>query len=54
MSQKFDLSGKWEFSCRNEARFPGDPCPENYPGVMLIPGYWDDHYELFDYSLDMQ
>ena len=52
MSQKFDLSGKWEFSCRNEARFPGDPCPAEYPGAMLIPGYWDDHYELFDYSSD--
>ena len=52
MSKIIDLSGSWEFTCRPESRTPGEKCPENFPGFMLIPGFWDDHYELFDYTDD--
>ena len=52
MSKIIDLSGRWEFTCRPESRAPGGEYPENFPGHMFIPGFWDDHYELFDYTDD--
>lgn len=52
MSKIIDLSGSWEFTCRPESRTPGETYPENFPGSMIIPGFWDDHYELFDYTDD--
>ena len=52
MSKIVDLSGKWEFTYRPDGREPGAACPDKFPGFMMIPGYWDDHYELFDYTDD--
>ncbi|MBR7107899.1 MAG: hypothetical protein IKC89_05740 [Lentisphaeria bacterium] len=52
MSRTIDLSGKWEFTYRPDGREPGSACPDEFPGFMMIPGYWDDHYELFDYTDD--
>lgn len=52
MSKIIDLSGKWEFTCRPEPRTPNEKYPETFPGYMMVPGFWDDHYELFDYTDD--
>lgn len=52
MSKIIDLSGKWEFTCRPTGRQPGEAFPEIFPGFMMIPGFWDEHYELFDYTDD--
>ena len=52
MSKTVDLSGKWEFTYRPEGRDPGAGYPDAFPGFMMIPGFWDDHYGLFDYTDD--
>ena len=46
-----DLNGEWEFFYSPE---PLSAAPEKLPaqvaytGRMAVPGYWDDHYDLFD------
>lgn len=52
MNKTIDLSGEWEFTCRPEHRHPGEKYPDTFPGTMMIPGFWDDHYNLFDYTDD--
>ena len=44
------LNGKWEFFYSPLKFDPAKPLPETkeYTGKMMVPGYWDDHYELFD------
>ena len=46
-----DLSGKWEFNYVSKKFDPNSKLPGNYPAEMLIPGFWDDNYELFDRSV---
>ena len=45
------LNGIWNF-CYNPQEFELNktqlPKTKEYSGEMVIPGYWDDHYELFD------
>ena len=46
-----DLNGLWEFFYSPEALSPKPerlPVAAAYTGRMVTPGYWDDHYELFD------
>ena len=45
-----DLNGKWEFFYSPLKFDPAQKLPETkkYTGKMMVPGYWDDHYELFD------
>lgn len=45
------LDGEWDFFYAPQKFTPilsKLPAPENYTGKMVTPGYWDDHYELFD------
>ncbi|MBR4664380.1 MAG: hypothetical protein IKO93_10950, partial [Lentisphaeria bacterium] len=44
------LNGQWEFFYSPLKFDPAKPLPEakEYTGKMMVPGYWDDHYELFD------
>jgi len=51
MEPKFiSLNGKWGFFYSPRKFDPSQPLPpaEKYIGKMMVPGYWDDHYELFD------
>ncbi|MBR4664350.1 MAG: hypothetical protein IKO93_10800 [Lentisphaeria bacterium] len=52
MTEKtIDLNGLWEFFYSPEALSPDPeklPAAAAYTGRMAIPGYWDDHYDLFD------
>ena len=45
------LNWIWNF-CYNPQEFELNktqlPKTKEYSGEMVIPGYWDDHYELFD------
>ncbi|MBE6364587.1 MAG: hypothetical protein E7053_02400 [Lentisphaerae bacterium] len=45
------LDGRWDFFYSpqpfNNLLSPL-PAPEEFSGQMVTPGYWDDHYELFD------
>ncbi len=46
--QEIDLSGKWEFFCTPKS-FDKDaalPPQKLFTARMVIPGYWDDHYDL--------
>lgn len=48
---KIKLDGIWDFYYFPQKFTPGkSPLPERklFTGRMIIPGYWDDHYELFD------
>lgn len=45
------LDGLWEFFYSPQGFKPGEteiPAVEEFTGKMVIPGYWDDHYELYD------
>ena len=45
------LDGRWEFFYSPRKFNSGtEPLParELFTGAMVTPGYWDDHYELFD------
>ena len=44
------LNGKWDFFYSPRKLDPAMPlpAPEQFSGKMMVPGYWDDHYELFD------
>ncbi len=46
--QKADLSGKWDFFCIPKSFKPDAPLPDarRFTAKMVIPGYWDDHYDL--------
>ena len=48
--RQIELNGKWDFFYTPRRSTPGDPLPAaaEYTGKMMVPGYWDDHYELFD------
>ena len=47
---KISLDGLWEFFYTPQKFEETTPLParENFTGRMVTPGYWDDHYELFD------
>ncbi|MBO4632649.1 MAG: hypothetical protein J5858_12065 [Lentisphaeria bacterium] len=47
---KLSLNGLWDFFYSPLKFDPASPLPEvkEYTGKMMVPGYWDDHYELFD------
>lgn len=50
-SQKVSLDGLWEFfysPIKFEAELTALPDRKEFSGRMVTPGYWDDHYELFD------
>ena len=45
------LDGEWDFFYSPQLFTPAEsPLPEKnlFTGKMVTPGYWDDHYELFD------
>ena len=45
------LDGEWEFFYSPQRFTPPLsqlPATELYTGRMVTPGYWDDHYELYD------
>ena len=45
------LDGEWDFFYSPQKFTPPVsqlPAPEEFCGKMVTPGYWDDHYELFD------
>ena len=44
------LDGMWEFFYSPQKFTRNDALPERalFTGRMVTPGYWDDHYELFD------
>ena len=49
--RSIELNGMWEFFYSPEqlTETPAElPAAEAYTGQMAVPGYWDDHYELFD------
>ena len=49
--REITLDGIWDFFYSpQEFEAEKNTLPEikEYCGKMLIPGYWDDHYELFD------
>lgn len=51
ISRHISLDGTWEFfySCEKFVPAWGAlPAREKFTGQMVTPGYWDDHYELFD------
>jgi len=46
-----DLNGMWEFFYSPEILSPDPeklPVAAAFTGHMVTPGYWDDHYDLFD------
>lgn len=46
-----DLDGLWEFFYSPQALSPDPeslPAEAAFTGHMVTPGYWDDHYNLFD------
>ncbi len=48
---KQELGGLWDFYYAPQKFIPGEtslPERELFTGRMIVPGYWDDHYELFD------
>ncbi|MBP5639092.1 MAG: hypothetical protein J6X55_06420, partial [Victivallales bacterium] len=51
MTQHLSLDGTWAFFY-SPRKFTPDkselPQPESFTGLMVTPGYWDDHYELYD------
>lgn len=50
MNGTINLNGEWEFFYSPQAFVPGKsvlPDAGNFTGKMVIPGYWDDHYDLF-------
>jgi len=49
--QQLPLDGLWDFFYTPQKFVPGRdslPSRDEFSGKMVIPGYWDDHYELFD------
>jgi hypothetical protein len=45
------LDGEWDFFYSPQQFINLStplPAPEEFCGKMVTPGYWDDHYELFD------
>jgi hypothetical protein len=49
--QFISLDGEWDFFYspqKFEPLLTELPPVEEYTGKMVTPGYWDDHYELFD------
>ncbi len=46
--QEIDLAGKWDFFCTPKSfdKNAPLPSPNRFTARMVIPGYWDDHYEL--------
>lgn len=49
--REITLNGIWDFFYNPqefEAEKTALPRIKDYSGKMVIPGYWDDHYELFD------
>ena len=51
MPQHLSLDGTWSFFYSPRKFFPGKselPSIDSYTGLMVTPGYWDDHYELYD------
>ena len=45
------LDGEWDFFYSPQKFISSVselPVSEMFTGKMVIPGYWDDHYELFD------
>lgn len=49
--QTISLDGLWDFFYSPRKWDPANPvlpAPEAFSGKMVTPGYWDDHYELFD------
>ncbi|MBR7120901.1 MAG: hypothetical protein IKC94_01510 [Lentisphaeria bacterium] len=45
------LDGQWDFFYSPQKftnLLTSLPAPEDFSGKMVTPGYWDDHYELFD------
>ena len=48
--REITLNGIWDFFYNPqefEAEKTALPGIKDYSGKMVIPGYWDDHYELF-------
>ena len=48
---KISLDGEWDFYYSPQKFIPFEselPDAELFTGRMVTPGYWDDHYELFD------
>ncbi len=49
--QNFSLNGNWAFYYEPEQFIPGKsqlPHRALFTGKMVVPGYWDDHYDLYD------
>ncbi|NCB09280.1 MAG: hypothetical protein EOM73_14085, partial [Bacteroidia bacterium] len=50
--QRIDINGLWDFYYSPKKfhwKHPETlPSSDQFSGKMTIPGYWDDHYELFD------
>ena len=47
----YSLDGTWEFFYSPQAFIPGKtnlPEAKLFTGKMVTPGFWDDHYDLFD------
>ncbi len=46
--QEISLDGEWDFFCTPKSFSPASPVPPAnlFTAKMVIPGYWDDHYEL--------
>lgn len=49
-NDNLSLDGLWEFFYTPQKCDDDTPLPdkERFTGRMVTPGYWDDHYELFD------
>ena len=48
---KLSLDGTWDFYYSPQPFIPEEsnlPEAKMFTGKMVTPGYWDDHYELFD------
>ncbi|MBO7742356.1 MAG: hypothetical protein J6S21_07365 [Victivallales bacterium] len=48
--QQISLDGEWDFFYSPHAFNPHTgtlPSADEFSGRMVIPGYWDDHYELY-------
>ncbi len=52
LPQKYPLHGQWDFCYSGlEKMLKKLPNNNDFDGKMLVPGFWDDHYELFEKSV---
>ena len=49
LPQHYPLHGLWDFCYSGSEKMVKTlPKPTDFDGKMAVPGFWDDHYDLFD------